>query len=88
MQTLLLLIRELRLNILTAVITGYGRAVSEVGAVMIVGGNIKGRTRVMTTAIAMLQNMGNYNKAIAIGIVLLLLSFAVNGVLYHFQQGE
>ncbi len=87
-QTLILLICELRLNIFTAVITGYGRAVSEVGAVMIVGGNIKGRTRVMTTAIAMLQNMGDYSKAIAIGIVLLFLSFIINGVLYHFQQGE
>ncbi len=87
-QTLVLLIKELRLNIFTGVITGYGRAVSEVGAVMIVGGNIRGHTRVMTTAIAMLQSMGDYDMAIAIGIVLLLLSFIINGILYHFQQGE
>ncbi|MTI55540.1 ABC transporter permease [Geosporobacter ferrireducens] len=86
-QTMLLLIRELRINILSALVTGYGRAVSEVGAVMIVGGNIKGHTRVMTTTIAMLQSMGDYSTAIAIGIVLLAISFLINSILYHFQQG-
>ncbi|WP_242946287.1 ABC transporter permease [Geosporobacter subterraneus] len=86
-QAMLLLIRELRTNILSAVVTGYGRAVSEVGAVMIVGGNIKGHTRVMTTTIAMLQSMGDYSTAIAIGIVLLGISFLINSILYHFQQG-
>lgn len=87
-QILLLLIKELRVNIFTAIVTGYGRAISEVGAVMIVGGNIKGHTRVMTTTIAMLQSMGEYDLAIAIGIVLLMLSFVINSLLYHFQQGE
>ncbi|WZL72129.1 ABC transporter permease [Clostridiaceae bacterium 35-E11] len=87
-QTLILLVRELRVNLFTAIITGYGRATSEVGAVMIVGGNIKGHTRVMTTSIAMLQNMGDYDMAIALGIVLLGISFGMNGILYHFQQGE
>ncbi|MCR6544189.1 ABC transporter permease [Dehalobacterium formicoaceticum] len=87
-QVLILLIHELRVNIFTAIITGYGRAVSEVGAVMIVGGNIKGHTRVMTTTIAMLQSMGQYDLAIAIGIVLLLLAFIINSILYHFQQGD
>lgn len=87
-QTLLLLVRELKNNIFTAIVTGYGRAVSEVGAVMIVGGNIKGHTRVMTTSIAMLQSMGDYDMAIALGIVLLLIAFGVNSLLYHFQQGE
>ncbi len=81
----ILLIKELRVPILIAIITGYGRAVSEVGAVMIVGGNIKGYTRVMTTSIAMLQGMGDYEMAIALGIVLLFISFIVNGILYHFQ---
>jgi tungstate transport system permease protein len=88
LQTLLLLIRELRINIFTALVAGYGRAVSEVGAVMIVGGNIKDHTRVMTTAIAMLRSMGEYESAIAIGIVLLVISFIINSILYHFQQGE
>ena len=86
-QTMFLLIKELRINILSAVVTGYGRAVSEVGAVMIVGGNIKGHTRVMTTTIAMLQGMGDYSMAIAIGVVLLGISFLINSILFHFQQG-
>ena len=72
----------------TAVVTGFGRAVSEVGAVMIVGGNIKGKTRVMTTYISELKGMGNYDRAIAVGIILLLISFMVNAVLYHFQERE
>lgn len=87
-QTLVLLIKELKVNLFTAIVTGYGRAISEVGAVMIVGGNIKGHTRVMTTTIAMLHNMGEYDMAIAIGIVLLTLAFMINSILYHFQQGE
>ncbi|MDW7672493.1 MAG: ABC transporter permease [Bacillota bacterium] len=86
MQTLWLLIRELRINIMSAVVTGYGRAISEVGAVMVVGGNIRGHTRVMTTTIAMLRNMGEYSLAIATGIVLLLISFIINSLLYHWQQ--
>lgn len=85
-QTLWLLIRELRINILSAVVSGYGRAISEVGAVMVVGGNIRGHTRVMTTTIAMLRNMGEYSLAIAIGIVLLTISFIINSLLYHWQQ--
>ncbi|ABR47240.1 binding-protein-dependent transport systems inner membrane component [Alkaliphilus metalliredigens QYMF] len=88
MQTLVLLIKELRINIFAAIVTGYGRAISEVGAVMIVGGNIRGDTRVMTTAIAMLKSQGDYETAIAIGIVLLLLSFLINSILYKLQQEE
>jgi len=87
-QTLILLIRELRVNIFSAIVTGYGRAISEVGAVMIVGGNIKGHTRVMTTTIAMLKSMGDYETAIAIGIVLLLISFIINSILYKLQQED
>ncbi|ARE86663.1 ABC transporter permease [Clostridium formicaceticum] len=86
--TLILLIKELRINIFTGIVSGYGRAISEVGAVMVVGGNIKGHTRVMTTTIAMLRNQGDYATAIAIGLVLLFLSFIINSTLYHFQQGE
>ena len=85
-QTLKLLIYDMRIIIISAVIAGFGRAVSEVGAVMIVGGNIKGHTRVMTTYIAMLQSMGDYSKAIAIGIVLLALSFIINGLMFNLQQ--
>ncbi|WP_269477731.1 ABC transporter permease [Hominibacterium faecale] len=83
-----LLIYEMRVGITTAVVTGFGRAISEVGAVMIVGGNIKGQTRVMTTYISELKGMGYYDRAIAVGIILLTLSFLVNAVLYNFQERE
>lgn len=83
-----LLIYEMRVGLTTAVVSGFGRAISEVGAVMIVGGNIKGMTRVMTTYITELKGMGNYERAIAIGLILLALSFLINAVLYHFQERE
>ena len=88
LDLLWLLIKELKITILIAIVTGFGRAVSEVGAVMIVGGNIKGHTRVMTTYIAMNNSMGNYATAIAMGIVLLLISFTVNSFLYRYMDGE
>lgn len=83
-----LLIYEMRVGITTAVVSGFGRAISEVGAVMIVGGNIKGKTRVMTTYITELKGMGNYDRAIAVGFILLTLSFVVNAILYNFQERE
>ena len=83
-----LLIYEMRVGITTAVVSGFGRAISEVGAVMIVGGNIKGKTRVMTTYISELKGMGDYERAIAVGLILLLIAFTVNAVLYHFQERE
>lgn len=83
-----LLIYEMRVGITTAIVTGFGRAISEVGAVMIVGGNIKGQTRVMTTYITELKGMGNYDRAIAVGIILLTLAFTVNVILYNFQERE
>ncbi|MFZ5352487.1 MAG: ABC transporter permease [Bacillota bacterium] len=87
-EILLLLVAELRVSILTGVITGFGRATSEVGAIMLVGGNIKGHTRVMTTTIAMLQGMGEYTTAIALGFVLLTISFIINSLLYKYQRVE
>lgn len=86
LESLKLLIFELRIGILAAIVTGLGRAISEVGAVMIVGGNIKGKTRVMTTYIAQLKSMGDYSTAIAVGIVLLILAFLINTFLYNVQQ--
>lgn len=83
-----LLVFELRVGLLAAVVSGFGRAISEVGAVMLVGGNIAGETRVMTTYIAQLQRMGNYERAIAIGIVLLLISFLINAFLYQIQENH
>lgn len=68
---------EYRNQILFICMIGFSRAVSEVGAVMIVGGNIAGSTRMMTTSIAMLKSSGNFNDAIIIGIILLCISFAI-----------
>ncbi len=88
MTNLGLLIYEMRVGLITALISGLGRAISEVGAVMIVGGNIKGKTQVMTTYIAELKSMGNYSRAIAVGIILLIIAFLITAVLYHFQEKE
>lgn len=85
-EALKLLILELRIGIMAAIVTGLGRAISEVGAVMIVGGNIKGKTRVMTTYIAQLKSMGDYSTAIAVGIILLVIAFTINALLYNMQQ--
>lgn len=85
-QTMGLFLYELRRGIVVALVSGFSRAISEVGAVMIVGGNIDGKTRVMTTYISQLKGMGEYERALAVGIILLLISFMVNTVLYHFQR--
>lgn len=87
-NTLLLLIAELKGTIMIALVTGFGRAISEVGAVMIVGGNIRGFTRVMTTFIAMNNNMGQYSTAIAMGIILMTISFITNSILYKYIIGD
>ncbi|MFA5527350.1 MAG: ABC transporter permease [Peptostreptococcales bacterium] len=86
-NTLFLMIRELKMDILINIVTTFSRAISEVGAVMIVGGNIKNDTRVITTSIAMFNSMGDYPTAIALGLVLLLLSFIVNSLIYNYNQG-
>lgn len=88
LEIMFLMIREMRIGLTAAVVSGFGRAISEVGAVMIVGGNIKGKTRVMTTYITELKSMGDYSRAIAIGIVLLIIAFAINAILYNFQERE
>ena len=80
-------IRESRLAIFGAVVTGFGRVVAEVGAVMIVGGNIEGHTRVMTTAIVLEISKGNFELAIGLGLILLTIAFVINSLLYRFQKG-
>ncbi|MGC2424272.1 MAG: ABC transporter permease [Nitrospirota bacterium] len=72
---------EAKLGIYSAVIAGFGRAMAEVGAVLMVGGNIAGYTRVMTTAILLETQKGTFDMAIALGIVLLTLAFIVNALL-------
>jgi tungstate transport system permease protein len=80
-------VRESRIALLGAVVTGFGRVIAEVGAVMMVGGNIEGHTRVMTTAIVLETRKGNYEYAIGLGLILLLLSFLINTFLYRVQRG-
>ncbi|MFV0466040.1 MAG: ABC transporter permease [Lachnospiraceae bacterium] len=87
-QKLYFLVREMRIGILTGMTAGFGRAISEVGAIMIVGGNIAGHTRVMTTFIAMNTSMGNYGASIAMGLVLFLFAFLLNGCFLYFIEGR
>jgi tungstate transport system permease protein len=87
-QLLWLLCKEARLPLLAAVMAGFGGVISEVGASMMVGGNIRGQTRVLTTATVLEAGKGNFDIAIALGLILLALSFAVNFLLTHIQQRE
>jgi tungstate transport system permease protein len=74
------------LGLVAAVVAGFGAVISEVGAVMMVGGNIAGETRVMTTAILLETRRGNFRTALVLGMVLLAIAFAVNMVLTYAQQ--
>ncbi|MDZ4342927.1 MAG: ABC transporter permease [Candidatus Binatia bacterium] len=87
-QLLWLLCKEARLPLLAAIMAGFGGVISEVGASMMVGGNIRGQTRVLTTATVLETGKGNFEIAIALGLILLILTFAVNLVLTHIQQRE
>ncbi len=78
LQTTLAVLRETRLGVVVAIVGGLGSIISEVGAVMMVGGNIDGSTRVLTTAIMLETRRGNLDLAIGLGIVLLMLSFLIN----------
>ena len=71
---------------MTVVLAGFGRAISEVGAVIIVGGNIDHLTRVMTTAIALETSKGNLSLALALGVILLLLALLTNFLLITFKM--
>ena len=82
-----LLLREARLSVLAAVMAGFGGALSEVGAVMMVGGNIRGQTQVLTTAIVQHTRMGAFQAAMVLGAILLAMAFAVNLYFTHLQHG-
>jgi tungstate transport system permease protein len=86
LQEVLTVIREARYGIMAGVMAGLGRVMAEVGAVIIVGGNIAGYTRVMTTTIALETDKGDFELAIALGIILLLISFGINVGLRFFQR--
>ncbi len=80
------IIKEARYGILSGVIAGLGRVTAEVGAILIVGGNIAGYTRVMTTTIALETDKGNFELAVVLGVVLLCISLLVNLALIYFQR--
>jgi len=85
-QASLTIIREARYGIISAVIAAFGRVMAEVGAILIVGGNIAGFTRVMTTTIALETDKGNFELALALGIILLTISFIINAALHGVQK--
>lgn len=86
LQTALAALKEARLVLLVALIAGMGRVIAEVGAVMMVGGNIEGDTQVMTTAIMEEVRKGNYSLGLALGAILLAIAFAANGFMARLEQ--
>lgn len=86
LQMIWTLIKEARLPLLAAIMAGFGGVISEIGASIMVGGNIKGYSRVLTTATVMETSRGNFDIAIALGIILLLLAYFINLILTHVQQ--
>jgi tungstate transport system permease protein len=86
LQLVGILIREARLPLLAALMAGFGAVISEVGASLMVGGNIRGQTRVLTTATVLETGKGNFDIAIALSIILLTLTFLVNWALTWIQQ--
>ena len=87
-QMVRILVKEAKLPLLAGVMAGFGGVISEVGASIMVGGNIKGYSRVLTTATVMETSRGNFDIAIALGIILLILAYFINLVLTHIQQRE
>ncbi|MBI1735242.1 MAG: ABC transporter permease [Candidatus Rokubacteria bacterium] len=85
-QMVAVVLREARLPMLAAVMAGFGAVISEIGASMMVGGNIKGQTRTLTTAMVLETGKGNFEAAIALAVLLLALVFAVNWALTWLQQ--
>ncbi len=88
LQLLWLLMREARLPLLAAIMAGFGGVISEVGASMMVGGNLLNQTRGLTTATVLETSKGDFDVAIALSIILMLLAFSVNAILTHIQQRE
>jgi tungstate transport system permease protein len=84
-QVALLTLAEARIGVTAAVVAAYGSIISEVGAVMLVGGNIEGETRVLTTAIVLETRQGNFALALALGVILLTLAFLTNFAFHRLQ---
>lgn len=87
LQTLLVILREAQFGICAAVISAFGRVVSEIGISMMLGGNIKGFTRTMTTAMALEYDKGAFTLAVALGVVLMTISLLIN-IIFNFVQGR
>ncbi len=87
-QAALTVVKEARTAIIAAVITGFGRAFGEVGAVMLVGGNIRHYTRVLTTSIVLETRQGNFNFAIDLGLILLALSFTISSIMLYLDESK
>lgn len=85
-QTTWKIIQESKIGLITAIITTFTTCISEVGAVMMVGGNIQYQTRVLTTATVLNTSMGNYGYAIALGLVLLIMTFIITIIMLRFQN--
>jgi len=85
LQTAWTILMEARVGVVVSIVAGFGSIISEVGAVMLVGGNIEHRTRVLTTAIVLETRKGNFQLAMAIGIILLALSFITNILMLSLQ---
>lgn len=85
-QELLCMLYDCRIQLLSVVFIGFGRSIAEVGAVSLVGGNVQYKTRVMTTAIMLETNKGNFGFAVALGAILLLISFLINSFALSLQE--
>lgn len=85
-QTLFILLRELKVALMAAVMAGFGRVMAEVGAAMMVGGNIQGDTRILTTTIVMEVSKGNFDIALALSFILLSISLVITAILTFLQQ--
>jgi tungstate transport system permease protein len=87
LQTALAVLSEARFALMAAVIAGFGRVIAEVGCALMIGGNIRGYTRIMTTAIALETSKGEFGFGLALGFILLTVAFSVN-ILFHYAQSK
>jgi tungstate transport system permease protein len=87
-QEIAAVLREARIGVVAAIVAAFGGVISEVGAVMLVGGNIDGKTRVLTTAIVLNTRTGDFSLAIALGVILLALAFIANAAMLQLQHAK
>jgi tungstate transport system permease protein len=88
LQQAWMIVKEARFAVICAIVVGFGRVISEVGVAMMLGGNIRGFTRTLTTAIALETSKGEFELGLALGMFLLIVAFGVNGLLFLFQRAK